>query len=206
MAGLSSEGKVLHLKGIGRNEKLQQNWLSVEFGLFRLDLELRRWVDEASTSSDQVEVAKIRDRYTVSVMRVVKELYERRSLTPTALKTLKSILLALGFGEYAEDLERTAQSQVPEEDRPLGFSFLKLWSSSKKAPIYKFMRIDEHPTRWQLRLFGEFMDRSMDSQPDVRVTFDPDAWQREVLDCLDEDSSVLVVGMSNLAMHHHRST
>lgn len=195
---------MLHLKGISRNEKLLQDWLAVEFRLFRLDLELRRWIDEASTLSDQVEVAKIRDRYTVSVMRVVKELYERRGLTPTALKTLRSILLALGFGDYVEYLERDAQTQA-ETDRPLSFSFLKLWSSSKKAPLYKFMRIEEHPTRWQLRLFGEFMDRSMDSKPDARVSFDPDAWQREVLDCLDEDSSVLVVGESKIALHKRRS-
>ena len=57
------------------------------------------------------------------------------------------------------------------------------------------MPIVEHPVEWQLRLFGEYMDRSMDSADDHRVSFQPDAWQREVLDCLDEEGhSVLVVG------------
>ena len=43
----------------------------------------------------------------------------------------------------------------------------------------------------------------MDSQPDPRVSFNPDAWQRRVLDCLDDvddnqnlNHSVLVVGES----------
>lgn len=37
------------------------------------------------------------------------------------------------------------------------------------------------------------MERSFDSRPDDRVKFEPDAWQREVLDKLDRDESVLVV-------------
>ena len=37
------------------------------------------------------------------------------------------------------------------------------------------------------------MDRSFDSRPDDRVKFEPDAWQREVLDKLDRDESILVV-------------
>ena len=55
------------------------------------------------------------------------------------------------------------------------------------------MTIEETPVRWQLRLFGEYLDRSFDSRPDPRVTFHPDAWQREVLDKIDRDESILVV-------------
>ena len=55
------------------------------------------------------------------------------------------------------------------------------------------MTIEETPVRWQLRVFGEYLDRSFDSRPDPRVTFHPDAWQREVLDKLDRDESILVV-------------
>ncbi|OJT09010.1 hypothetical protein TRAPUB_91 [Trametes pubescens] len=54
------------------------------------------------------------------------------------------------------------------------------------------MRITEDPVVWQLRVFGEYMDRSMDSQSDPRVVFKPDAWQRKVLDCLDRNESILV--------------
>ena len=43
-------------------------------------------------------------------------------------------------------------------------------------------------------MWGEYMERMFDSRPDRRVQFDPDAWQREVLDALDADESVLVVG------------
>jgi len=58
------------------------------------------------------------------------------------------------------------------------------------------MAIVEHPVIWQLRLFGEYMDRSMDSKPDGRVAFEPDAWQRKVLDGIDANKSLLVVGSS----------
>ena len=55
------------------------------------------------------------------------------------------------------------------------------------------MTIGEDPVDWQLRVFGEHMDRSFDSQKDDRVKFEPDKWQREVLDKLDAEESVLVV-------------
>jgi len=65
------------------------------------------------------------------------------------------------------------------------------------------MHISENPVVWQLRLFGEYMDRSMGSRPDPRVSFEPDAWQRDVLDCLDMGNcSALVVGMVFPVMLH----
>ena len=45
----------------------------------------------------------------------------------------------------------------------------------------------------QLQHGGAYMDRRFDSQPDERVRFEPDAWQREVLDSIDNDNSLLVV-------------
>ncbi|CEF75396.1 hypothetical protein FGSG_10059 [Fusarium graminearum PH-1] len=45
----------------------------------------------------------------------------------------------------------------------------------------------------QLEHGGPYMDRRFDSQPDARVQFEPDAWQRDVLDCIDANESVLVV-------------
>ncbi|KAI5803830.1 hypothetical protein EDC01DRAFT_472866 [Geopyxis carbonaria] len=46
---------------------------------------------------------------------------------------------------------------------------------------------------FQLCHFGPFMDRDMDSAPDDRVPFNPDGWQRKVLDELDSENSVFVV-------------
>ena len=43
------------------------------------------------------------------------------------------------------------------------------------------------------------MERSFDSRPDDRVKFEPDAWQREVLDKLDREESVLVVAPTRYA-------
>ncbi|GKU07018.1 dead deah box helicase [Fusarium langsethiae] len=45
----------------------------------------------------------------------------------------------------------------------------------------------------QLEHGGPYMDRRFDSQPDARVQFEPDAWQRDVLDCIDANESILVV-------------
>lgn len=48
-------------------------------------------------------------------------------------------------------------------------------------------------TEFQLLHCGMYMDRNMDSKPDSRVPFEPDGWQRKVLDEIDKNDSVFVV-------------
>jgi hypothetical protein len=48
-------------------------------------------------------------------------------------------------------------------------------------------------TEFQLTHYGPYMERDFDSAPDPRVSFEPDGWQRQVLDELDADNSVFVV-------------
>ncbi|KPM36666.1 putative helicase [Neonectria ditissima] len=45
----------------------------------------------------------------------------------------------------------------------------------------------------QLEHGGPYMERRFDSKPDPRVPFEPDAWQRKVLDSIDANESLLVV-------------
>ncbi|KAI8818894.1 uncharacterized protein EV422DRAFT_535830 [Fimicolochytrium jonesii] len=46
---------------------------------------------------------------------------------------------------------------------------------------------------FQLKHFGPYMERNVDSAPDVRTDFMPDRWQRDVLDCIDRDESLFIV-------------
>lgn len=177
-----------HFQAISRNKRSEEPSLAVEMLLYRLNFELAAWILEAKP-----EAPSIRDKYTLSAMRTIKAIYDRQAMTSTALKVISTVLLAIGFGDYIEPLN-TAFAATLQEDRPLSFEFVKLVKSKTKAPLYDFMRIVEDPSVWQLRLFGEYMDRSMDGKPDHRVAFSPDAWQREVLDCIDDEGSLLVVG------------
>ncbi|KAK4189457.1 hypothetical protein QBC35DRAFT_493254 [Podospora australis] len=53
--------------------------------------------------------------------------------------------------------------------------------------------IPQSATRFQLEYAGPYMDRGFDSAADDRVPFVPDAWQREVLDAIDDHVSVLAI-------------
>jgi hypothetical protein len=183
------ENKVSRLRGLLRNPRAGAGWLSVEIRLYGLHLTIQQWIAERDPENPDIH-----DHYTVSIMRVVKELYAGDFLTGTTLGILAGIMVSLGFVEYISPLEDEASRRL-QLDRDLPFSFVKLLKSKSHKPIHKFMAIKEDPVTWQLRVFGEYMDRSMDSAPDPRVSFQPDAWQREVLDCLDKPkSSLLVVG------------
>ncbi|KAI5919768.1 hypothetical protein F4810DRAFT_714118 [Camillea tinctor] len=55
------------------------------------------------------------------------------------------------------------------------------------------IKISGKPNDFQLQYCGPYLERSFDSQKDHRVPFDPDAWQRTVLDGIDNDKSLFIV-------------
>lgn len=73
-------------------------------------------------------------------------------------------------------------------ERKLSFPF--------KFPGLKpeILSIGMTPHEFQLLHYGPYMDRATDAKPDARVaSFEPDGWQRKVLDEIDGDRSVFVV-------------
>jgi hypothetical protein len=197
LAKMNVQNRIAQSELLQRSAKAKEGWLAIELRLWRLHLELTNWIAQEDPEADTV-----RDRYTVSIMRLVKVLYEMEPLTPAILSILASVLTVLGFSDFIPALESSFEgnpNKMDSSDRKLRFEFVKLIKSKTGSAVHKYMKIKEDPIMWQLRLFGEFMDRSMDSAPDRRVLFKPDAWQRKVLDCLDEDDhSVLVVGTNPL--------
>jgi hypothetical protein len=183
-----------HLQRLARNARAQSGWLAAELALYRMHLEIGVW-----TGDPAAEDPAVRDRYTVSLVRQARDAFALAGAHPACIPVLEAVLTCLGLADYIASFRDAAgitATAVPEDARGLSFKFPKLLRKSGKPDhALKFMHIGEDPAVWQLRLFGEYMDRSMDSQPDARVSFSPDAWQRKVLDCLDQkDSSVLVVG------------
>jgi ATP-dependent RNA helicase DDX60 len=185
---MSVRERIEGLQSLFRNKHAQDGWLSLEIHLYRLHLEILKWVEDPAR-----EEPKVRDAYCIWLVRSITELCGRKRMSSIVFTCFETVLHALGFGNYIESLKSTVAFDS-SLDRPLSFNFVKVVGSKTKSPLYKFMSITENPITWQLRLFGEYMDRSMDSQSDTRVHFEPDGWQREVLDCLDTDKSVLVVG------------
>jgi hypothetical protein len=194
---MTTNEKISHMGPLSRSKRHEEQYLGPEMRLYRIHLSFLAWLEEPDRESDT-----IRDKYAVSIMRLVTELCDRPLISPAISKILASILLSLGFAEYSQNMIPKTEAGSPSDkkkrddisDRKLGFRFVKLVKSKDETPYHGFMHIREHPIVWQLRLFGEFMDRSMDGAPDQRVAFKPDAWQRKVLDSIDANDSLLVVG------------
>lgn len=97
-----------------------------------------------------------------------------------------------GIAKCANEVIKTLQ--LPAVDissnsrRPLSFSFVRLPSQNKG------LNIEVSPVEFQLSHAGPYLDRSMGSAPDPRVRdFEPDLWQREILDQIDARKSLFVV-------------
>ena len=191
---LSTKEKISHSERLFSNRRAGSGWLAVELRVYRLHLEFQRWIEESGAdNADSGEQVTLRDRYSVSITRMIKALFDAGGLFPAAVSILELGLRILGLEGYVASL-RTSSPNPSPDNRELSFKFVKIVRSKTQTARYKFMRITEDPVSWQMRLFGEYMDRSMDSEEDARVSFMPDAWQRKVLDCLDLNHSLLVVG------------
>lgn len=101
------------------------------------------------------------------------------SLTITIAGSLKEIITAL---------------QLPDPDIPTVTMDRKLaYDPGLLMPKSNEFAIDMSAQDFQLLHCGPYMDRNLDSAPDARVPFQPDGWQRQVLDELDAQKSVFVV-------------
>ncbi|KAG1758646.1 hypothetical protein EDD22DRAFT_997577 [Suillus occidentalis] len=184
MESLEGTNLEKYLQVLARNPRTRDASVGAELRVYRMHRLLREWI-----YSPKPDSSASRDKYSLLLMRLVKEVWEIGFSTKEIANAVTSVLITLGFSDYIDSLVVSGST----DDRALSFRFIKLVKSKTKTAVYDFMRVQEHPIVWQLRLFGEFMDRSMDSQADTRVTFKPDAWQREVLDAIDQNMSLLVV-------------
>ncbi|KAK0232741.1 hypothetical protein IW262DRAFT_1326544 [Armillaria fumosa] len=185
MSDKSAEQRLYLLEQLTRSPRMTDPWVAVEHLMYKTHLLLIIWVDDPDHEKDTV-----RDRYTVTIMRLVKDICDKGATTPARGKALSAVLTSLGFSDFIDEFVTVAE---PITSVPLAFDFFKL-VRSKGDVLYPWMKITEHPILWQLRLFGPYMDRSMDGCSDRRVNFDPDAWQKNALDCIDDPNhSILVV-------------
>jgi len=174
------------LSDLGRNPRSNKPFVAAELALYRLHRLFQHWILDPGRES-----AALRDKHGVTALRTIKDILEINYSTSDIRRCIQDVLNVLGFSAYTDTLTSASTTQ---EERPLTFKFVKLVKLKTQEPLHAFMRIKEHPIEWQLRVFGEYMDRSMDSQVDPRVSFQPDAWQKQVLDAIDDNKSLLVVG------------
>jgi len=167
----SHSARLSHIEALRKGKRAHDGWLAVELCLYHLHAMCCCWIDEASPSDSD-----IKERYVVKILRIIHGIRDHSSLFPAAAKILSTLLRVIGFGSFQPVVSKA------KEDRVLMFTFLKLASRSKedKPPEYPFMTITSSIVEFQLKAFGEYMDRSMNSTPDPRVSFEPDGWQREV--------------------------
>ncbi|KAG8825176.1 hypothetical protein FRC19_011970 [Serendipita sp. 401] len=167
--------------------------LAANVWLYRINCECWHWIENPSRLEPDVK-----DKYVISLVKMVRGMRQYQSvLTATMIKCLWSVMEVLGFDDFVQMIPPPPKGAP---DKKLGWDFIQFYrplkpnqKGSEVVNAYPWMGISEDPVDWQLRAFGEHMDRSFDSQPDDRVKFEPDKWQRDVLDKLDRNESVLVV-------------
>ncbi|RYP45013.1 hypothetical protein DL768_008578 [Monosporascus sp. mg162] len=148
------------------------NELGPEVQLFIVDC-LFRIIVNGKTSIDKMSIAAL---IWDSIHRLS---IATSGVTPEVAVALEGIIKSLGFPGI--NIKTNAPS------RPLAFSCL-----DPKTLQKQHFPLPSSPIEFQLEHCGPYLDRAIDSAPDSRVHFEPDGWQRRVLDAIDKNQSLFV--------------
>ncbi|KAF2734355.1 P-loop containing nucleoside triphosphate hydrolase protein [Polyplosphaeria fusca] len=156
------------------NTELKREVLEAEIKMYMVNILLRMWIgyckDDRKTEGLHVGALLFDSIYAFSKY--------RRSVTKAIANCLSTSITKLKLPPLA----------VPsaDVDRKLSFDF-----SLNNVTVDVAIPLSE--TEFQLLYCGPYFERSMGSAPDPRTPFEPDAWQRKVLDRIDAKRSLLVV-------------
>ncbi|KAG8924159.1 hypothetical protein FRC01_011869 [Tulasnella sp. 417] len=184
------ERKAEHLGRIRRNTKrMEDPWLRTETALYQVHLDVSRWIYDSESGEPRVQA-----QYCVNILRIATELDSIGVASDAAKAFLGSLLETIGLSDLNILKPSSSPVKPSETAKKLTFEPIRFAHRDRsKPPLYPFLRLPSHSIEFQLEHYGVYMDRSMDGQADSRVSFVPDAWQRNVLDRLDKRESVLVV-------------
>ncbi|KAI4250190.1 MAG: hypothetical protein L6R40_000362 [Gallowayella cf. fulva] len=156
------------------NDKRAIAQAEVEYYIICTLLKMYRILSKSTDGTSQLQV----DGVTALIFSTIRGLTVSNGLTKTIVNQVKSIIKTLRL-PHVEFL-------ATELDGKLSFE------PDLRLTEIKPVASDHH--EFQLLHCGPYMDRNLDSAPDTRVKgFNPDGWQRKVLDELDADRSIFVV-------------
>ncbi|KAI0860058.1 hypothetical protein F4860DRAFT_480798 [Xylaria cubensis] len=105
------------------------------------------------------------------------------SLLPGSTQEVSVVLRTLNSAVKIPNKESIGQQMV---SRQLGFH-------PRVHKVENLALLPLESNEFQLRHCGPFLERTFDSRKDDRVPFEPDAWQRSVLDSIDANESLFIV-------------
>lgn len=159
---------------VNLNTDLKRKALEAEVRLYMLNVLLKMWIEHCRRDDKEEGL------YTAAlIFDAVRAICALSNVTKTIAACVKKTIDRLSLPSL----------EVPptEGDRKLTFPFALDDTSSAD------LALGLSPEEFQLLYCGPYFDRTMDSAPDSRVPFEPDAWQRKVLDEIDARRSLLVV-------------
>lgn len=124
-----------------------------------------------------------------------------KTLNRSPLDPRYGVIYAIGVVRLVYDLRGIIDSGILEKCMAsLGFSLPETKNGPStmkdlKIPNIPFRKVPIGMSfqRFQLAFCGGYMDRGSKTSPDPRIPFNPEPWQKDLLDIVDKKESVLVV-------------
>lgn len=165
----------------------EKAWLAEKKDLEK-QADLQKRIDAATLYESQLDHGnQMGDEISLYICSLLLALFDKKAAAGQSSKLADAVALI-----WSRLAVLKAKSLSPKLSLELSKLIDAIQASTEKAKIqgvYQGSTSIEH----QLEHYGPEMERGFDSAPDSRVAFKPDAWQRKVLDAIDEDKSICVI-------------
>lgn len=161
---------------IERLDNRKKSFLETEVRLYLLSLLVGQWQSYRTAVQSQSRI-----EFATQVWEQVR-----------ILRKKVDQMTAQCYQEFRKVCQKLCVADTPQPSRPLSDRSL---SFSSRTELIKPEQLGAPLDfqEFQLLHCGPLMDRQTGAKPDSRVSFEPDQWQRDVLDELDKGNSILVV-------------
>ncbi|KAK8083334.1 hypothetical protein PG996_002115 [Apiospora saccharicola] len=164
---------MLALRYLGGLRKQEFDVVGPEVLLYICNILCWVWVELTQRKNDQ----------NAAVLRIASLVYHHSTAVAQLPGCTKEISNAVNRFAKLLRLSEIPMAEPLSGSRPLPF----------KACSLEHLLLPRAAVEFQLQHCGPYLERSFDSRKDERVSFAPDAWQREVLDAIDAEKSLLVI-------------
>lgn len=148
--------------------------IEAECQLYVLNCALQYWI-EACRRGEEERCAEV----TALIWILAQAVMDSKGVTKDIVSKIELTVKTLNIPPFPH--------RASDVERKLGFKF------ALPTTITASLAVNLPAKDFQLLHCGPYMERSFDSRPDSRVEFQPDGWQRKVLDGIDANQSVFVV-------------
>lgn len=174
-----------------------------DMDIYKMLEDSAKTIEELDLKMKNMDIADYTAKFRYKILKLKIKFYKYETRT-NPVKAMLCVLIKETIENYCEFLSAEDLKEYLELIKIMGFESTaayfrkvitdnhKKLATSANLDKMQFSDTTKNDILFQLTYLGDKLKRTLNSKPDKRVRFEPDDWQKELLDAVDSKQSALV--------------